>query len=104
MAKKRATVHLEGAAKANAKVVKIEAKITDPNYEVAFLKDDIQHKRVWLEAQPDADGWTKLLYSADGPTGDPISIGKIKVNLDSQNLDPNFGDFSELTFNEAKKE
>ncbi len=101
--KKRPVVHLEGAATAKAKV-RVEARITDSNYEVGILKDDIHNKRVWFEAPPDPDGWMKLLYSADGPTGDPIPIGKIKIHLDAEQLDANFGNLSDLTIEEPKKE
>jgi hypothetical protein len=102
-AKKRPVVHLEGTATANAKV-KVEVRITDSMYEVGILKDDIENKRVWFEPPADAEGWMKLLYSADGPTGDPIPIGKVKVYLDAEKLDVNFGDLSDLTIKEAKKE
>jgi hypothetical protein len=101
--KKRPVVHLEGTATANAKV-RVEVRITDSMYEVSILKDDIKNKRVWFETPPDAGGWMKLLYSADGPTGDPIPIGKVKVCLDAEELDVNFGGLSDLTIEEAKKE
>jgi hypothetical protein len=105
MAKKRPVVHLEGTGTAKKAKATFEVRITDAMYEVGILKDDIKNKRVWFEAPPDADGWMKLLYSADGPTGDPIPIGKIKFDLDTEEkLDQNFGDFSDLTINEAKKE
>lgn len=102
-AKKRPVIHLTGTATANAKIG-IEVLITDSMYEVGILKDDIQNKRVWFEAPEDKDGWMKLLYSADGPTGDPIPIGKVRIHIDSDNLDPNFGDLSGLAMEESKKE
>jgi hypothetical protein len=104
--KKRPVVRLEGTAKykRTKKEVKVEVRITDSMYEVSILKDDIKNKRVWCEAPADADGWMKLLYSADGPTGDPISVGKVKVSLDAENLDPNFGNISDLKIEEASKE
>jgi hypothetical protein len=101
--KKRPMVHLEGAATANAKA-RLEVRITDSKYEVSLLKEDIQFKRVWFEPPADKDGWMKLLYSADGPTGDPWPIGKIKIYLDPKQLDQNFGNFTDLTVEEAKKE
>lgn len=100
---KRRVVHLEGSATANAKV-RVEVRITDSKYEVGILQDDIDNKRVWFEAPPDADGWMKLLYSADGPTGDPIPIGKVRISLDAEQLDVNFGNLSDLTIEESKKE
>jgi hypothetical protein len=104
--KKRPVVHLAGTAKykRTKKKVEVEARITDPVYEFGILKDDIKNERVWLEPPPDDDGWMKLLYSADGPTGDPIPIGRIKIHLDAEQLDVSFGDFSNLTIEEAKKE
>jgi hypothetical protein len=83
--KKRPVVHLEGTATANAQV-RVEVRITDSKYEVGILKDDIRTKRVWFEPPPDDEGWMKLLYSADGPTGDPIPIGKLRIYLDSEKL------------------
>ncbi|MBX9681616.1 MAG: hypothetical protein K2X38_22905 [Gemmataceae bacterium] len=106
MAKKRPVVHLEGSAKykkTKAKV-NVEVKITDSVYEFEIMKDDIRAKRLWMELPPDDDGWMKLLYSADGPTGDPIPVGKIRFNLSAEDLDPNFGDLSNLKLEEAKKE
>jgi hypothetical protein len=99
--KKRPVIHLRGAATATAKVV-VEARITDSVYEAAALTDDIRTKRAWLEGPPDDEGWMKLLYSADGPTGDPIPVGKVRITLDPDALDPNFGDLSGLTIGEAK--
>jgi hypothetical protein len=94
---------LTGTAITKAKApVRIEAKITDSKYEVGLLKEDIHFKRVWSEPHADADGWMKLLYSADGPTGDPWPIGKVKICLDSDQLDENIGDLSDLTIKEAK--
>lgn len=109
MAKKRPIVHLEGSAKykkTKAKV-EIEVKITDPNYEFGILKDDIRTKRLWMEAPPDDEGWMKLLYSADGPTGDPIPVGKIKIGLAREQLEPdlldaNFRDFTSLALETTK--
>ncbi len=100
---KRRVVHLEGSATANAKV-RVEVRITDSKYEVGILQDDIDNKRVWFEAPPDTDGWMKLLYSADGPTGAPIPIGKVRISLDADQLDVNFGNLSDLTIEESKKE
>jgi hypothetical protein len=98
MAKKRPVVHLQGTVKhkkTNA-TVKVQVKITDPVYEFGIMKDDIRAERLWLDVPPDADGWIKLLYSADGPTGDPIPIGKLKFDRDAKKLDPNFRDFTNL--------
>jgi hypothetical protein len=101
--KKRPVVHLEGTATAKANV-KIEVMITDAKYEVELLKEDLHFKRAWIEPPVDADGWMKLLYSADGPEGDPWPIGKLRIMLDVEKLDPNLGDFSDLKIEEAKKE
>lgn len=57
-------------------------RITDPNYTVKFLADDIKHKRVRFEGPADQNGWLKLLYSADGLTGDPFHIGKARLVSD----------------------
>jgi len=106
MAKKRPVVHLEGTAKykkTKAKV-NVEVKITDSVYELSIMKDDIRARRLWLEAPPDDDGWMKLLYSADGPTGDPIPVGKIKFDVGAKEFDPNFRDFFKLNLEEPKKE
>lgn len=100
---KRPVVHLSGTAKYKKTIVNVEVKITDFVYEFGILKDDIRGKRLWLEAPPDNDGWMKLLYSADGPTGDPIPIGKIKFDVDAEQFDPNFGDFSNLTLKQPTK-
>ncbi len=102
-AKKRPVVHLAGTATASAKVL-VEVRITDSMYEAGALKDDIRYKRVWFEPPADVEGWMKLLYSADGPTGDPIPVGKVRIYLDPKELDRNFGDLSDLTLEEAKKE
>lgn len=77
---------------------RIEVQITDPKYAVEILADDIDNERVWFEAPADDQGWMKLYYSADGPTGDPFPIGRIKIHFDLSDLDDNFGDFSELTW------
>jgi hypothetical protein len=104
-AKKRPVVHLNGRAKPKASApVRIEVRINDPKYEVELLKEDIQFKRVWFEPPADKEGWVKLMYSADGPTGDPWQIGKIKVYLDAEVLDRNFGDLAELNIGEPDKE
>jgi hypothetical protein len=105
-AKKRPVVHLEGTAKVKRTKanVRVEAKITDSNYEFGILKDDIRTKRVWLESPPDDDGWMKLLYSADGPTGDPIPVGKLRINHDTEHLEVTFADLSHLKVEEVKKE
>jgi len=100
-AKKRPVIHLAGTA--NAKV-RIEARITDSKYEVELLKEDLHFKRVWFESPADKDGWMKLMYSADGPEGDPWAIGKVRVCFDSEKLDRNLGDLSDLTIEETKKE
>ena len=99
--KKRPVVHLRGTATASAKA-RVEMQITDPKYEVGILKDDIVYKRVWFEALSDDEGWMKLLYSADGPTGDPWPIGKVKICFDLNEPDQNFGDLSDLIVEEAK--
>jgi hypothetical protein len=101
--KKRSVVHLTGSATAKAKA-KLDVRITDPKYDVALLTEDIHFKRVWFESPADADGWMKLFYSADGPNGDPWAIGKVRIYLDSEALDQNFGDFSKLSIEGAKKE
>lgn len=62
--------------------VHVEVRITDPNYAIKLLSDDVKHERVRFEGPADRDGWLKLLYSADGPTGDPFRIGKIRLTLD----------------------
>jgi hypothetical protein len=106
MTKKRPVVDLAGTAKdkrTKAKV-NVEVKITDPIYEFGIIKDDIRAKRLWLESPPDANGWMKLLYSADGPTGDPIPVGKIKFDVDAHEFDVNFRDFTNLTLKAATKE
>lgn len=100
--KKRPVVHLEGLATATAKI-HVQARITDSKYRVELLKEDIHFKRVWLEPPADEEGWMKLLYSADGPTGDPWPIGKVRVSIDTNELDQNFGNFSDLTIEEAKE-
>jgi hypothetical protein len=99
--KKRPVVHLEGTATA---MVKVEVRITDAKYEVKLLKEDLHFKRAWIEPPADADGWMKLLYSADGPEGDPWAIGKLRILLDPEKLDRNLGDFSDLIIREANKE
>lgn len=101
--KKRPVVYLEGTAMANARV-RLQVRITDAKYESNLLKEDIQFKRIWFEPPADKNGWMKLLYSADGPTGDPWPIGKIKIYLDSELLDQNFGNFADLAVEESKKE
>jgi hypothetical protein len=102
-AKRRRAVHLEGSATANVKV-RVKVRITDSKYEVELLKEDLHFKRAWVEPPADADGWMKLLYSADGPEGDPWPIGKLRILLDAEKIDPNLGDLSDLTIGEAKKE
>jgi hypothetical protein len=100
--KGRKAVHvLTGTATAKA-LVRVEARITDAKYEVDILKNDIDNKRVWFEAPTDDQGWMKLLYSADGPTGDPWPIGKIRIYLDPDQLDANFGNLTELTVKEVE--
>ena len=59
--------------------VELEIQIIDPDYEVGALADDIRYERAWAEGTADKLGWRKLVYSADGPTGDPWQIGKIKI-------------------------
>jgi len=97
--KKRPTVYLAGTATVKAKV-QIEAKITDSKYEVGLLKEDIHFKRVGFEPPTGDEGWMKLLYSADGPTGDPFPIGKVRIYLDADELDQNFGDMTYLSIDE----
>jgi hypothetical protein len=91
------------AGTATAKV-RVDVRITDSKYEVGILKEDIHFKRVWFEPPADDKGWMKLLYSADGPTGDPWPIGKVRIYLNTNELNQNFGDLSNLTIEEAKKE
>jgi hypothetical protein len=98
---KRATVFLTGTAKATA-AARIEARITDAHYDMDAFEYDIKNKRVWFEAPPDEQGWMKLLYSADGPTGDTFPIGKIRIYLDPKDLDQNFGDLSQLTIKRSE--
>lgn len=106
MAKKRPVVYLDGTAKVKGTKTKVnvEVKIADSQYEFGIMKDDIRTKRLWLEAPPDEDGWMKLLYSADGPTGDPIPIGKIRISQATEYLAITFVDLSHLNIKEAKKE
>jgi hypothetical protein len=85
--KKRPPVQLTGTAKAKNAPVRVEARITDSKYEVRLLNEDIHFKRVWFEPPADDEGWMKLLYSADGPEGDPWQIGKVRVYLDSEELE-----------------
>jgi hypothetical protein len=106
MTKKRPAVHLRGTAtykRAKTKV-NFEVKITDAVYEFAILTDDIRAKRLWLDSGRDKVGWIRLLYSADGPTGDPISVGRIRFEIEAEEFDPNFRDFSNLKLNELKEE
>ena len=104
--KKRPVVHLEGTAKhkRTKEQVNVEVKITDPVYEFGIMKDDIRTRRLWLESPPDEEGWIKLLYSADGPTGDPIPVGKLRIKNDAEHLDATFADLSRLKVEEVKKE
>jgi hypothetical protein len=59
--------------------VRVEVWITDPEYTVDAFANDVKYQRVWFEGKADAQGWKKLVYSADGPTGNPWQIGKIRV-------------------------
>jgi hypothetical protein len=59
--------------------VELEIQISDPDYEVAGLENDFKYERAWVEGKTDKDGWRKLVYSADGQTGNPWQIGKIRV-------------------------
>jgi hypothetical protein len=59
--------------------VELEIQITDPDYEVTALTDDFRFERAWIEGTADKQGWRKLVYSADGPTGDPWQVGKIRT-------------------------
>lgn len=104
--KKRPVVYLEGTAQVKSPKAKVnvEVKITDPVYEFGIMKDDIRTKRLWLEPPADKDGWMKLLYSADGPTGDPIPVGKMRLNHGTEHLNVTFADLSHLKVEEAKKE
>lgn len=61
--------------------VELEIQITDPDYEVTALADDFRYERAWVEGTADQQGWRKLVYSADGPTGDPWQVGKIKITV-----------------------
>lgn len=85
---KKASAEFTGTANAP---VKIEIRITDASYEVDLLADDIDKKRAWFEPRADAQGWFKLVYSADGPNGDPWTIGKIRFAFDPNDLDNHFG-------------
>jgi hypothetical protein len=106
MAKKRPVVDLQGTVKhkKTKATVNVQVKITDPIYEFGIMKDDIRAKRLWLDVAPDAGGWIKLLYSADGPTGDPIPIGKIKFDRAAKTADPIFRDFTNLKLNTPRNE
>ena len=91
---KKAVAEFTGTANAS---VKIEVRITDSTYEADILADDIDKKRVWFETPEDAQGWCSLVYSADGPTGDPWPIGKIRFVFDLNELDTHFGNVSGVT-------
>ena len=81
--------------------VRIEVRITDASYEVDLLADDIDKKRAWFEPPADAKGWFNLVYSADGPTGDPWPIGKIRFAFDTNDLDDHFGNVAGVKFMNA---
>lgn len=93
--KKMTVIHLKATTKVS-EPVSVEVIVNDPKYDTNLLIEDIHFKRVWFEQPPDKDGWLKLVYSSDGPTGDPWQIGKIKFHLEHTRLDLCFGDFSEL--------
>lgn len=61
--------------------VELEIQITDADYEIGALADDFKYERAWVEEKADKQGWRKLVYSADGPTGDPWQIGKIRITV-----------------------
>lgn len=61
--------------------VELEIQISDPDYEIDRLAKDFEYGRAWVEGKEDKDSWRKLVYSADGPTGDPWQIGKIRVTV-----------------------
>lgn len=88
---KKTIAEFTGTAKAP---VKIEVRITDTSYEVDLLVDDIDKKRAWFEPRADSQGWFKLVYSADGPNGDPWIIGKIRFAFDTNDLDQHFGNIA----------
>jgi hypothetical protein len=98
---KKASAEFTGTAHA---LVQIEVRITDDSYEVDLLADDIDKKRAWFEPRADAQGWFKLVYSADGPTGDPWIIGKIRFAFDANDLDSHFGNLTGVKFSKAMEE
>lgn len=61
--------------------VELEIHISDPDYEIEGLAKDFEYERAWVEGKEDKEGWRKLVYSADGPTGDPWQIGKIRITV-----------------------
>lgn len=61
--------------------VELEIQITDPDYEATALANDFSYGRAWVEGTTDRQGWRKLVYSADGSTGDPWQIGKIGITV-----------------------
>src|SRR5579885_1144795 len=97
---KRTALRLTGTARAP---VAVDAVISDPEYKLDTLSDDIKYQRVWFEGPADADGWMLLMYSADGPTGDPWQVGKIRFSVDPGALEAHFGDISDLSVRPAKK-
>ncbi len=96
---KKAVAFFVGTASAP---LRVEVRITDPTYERGILADDIDKKRAWFETPADADGWFRFVYSADGPTGDPWVIGKIRFVLDSDSLDPHFANLTGIRIQESE--
>lgn len=81
MKKARTKVEIKlKATTPSAASVTLQAMINDPKYETDILTEDIHFKRVWSLMPADGEGWMKLVYSADGPTGDPWQIGRVRMH------------------------
>jgi hypothetical protein len=81
----------------------VEVRIVDPEYTVEAFSDDIKYQRVWFEGTPDSQGWVKLVYSADGPDGNPWQIGNIRFTFDPSEITSNLQNVTSLSVKPAKE-
>lgn len=82
--------------------LKFEILVLDKYFEFGALDKDIKRERVSFEGPADDEGWMDLFFSADGPTGDPFPIGKIRFQLNQEALDGHFENLSTITLEQEK--
>ncbi len=75
----------------------VEVQVIDPEYLIDALSDDIKYQRVWTDGEADAGGWVVLVYSADGPNGDPWQIGKIRFTFNPKDIDSHLQTLANLS-------